>query len=54
MELVKEFNKPTLVLRDTEFEGQHVYGGSGRNGNFYGLPDLKAKLTEAGGFYEEG
>ena len=54
MELVKEFNKPTLVLRDTEFEGQHMYGGSGRNGNFYGLPDLKAKLTEAGGFYEEG
>lgn len=54
MELVKEFNKPTLVLRDTEFEGQRVYGGSGRNGNFYGLPDLKAMLTKAGGFYQEG
>lgn len=54
MELVKEFNKPALVLRDTEFNGMHVYGGSGRNGNFYGLPDLKAKLTEAGGLYEEG
>lgn len=54
MELVKEFNKPALVLRDTEFNGVRVYGGSGRNGNFYGLPDLKAKLAEAGGFYEEG
>ena len=54
MELVKEFNKPALVLRDTEFEGQRVYGGSGRNGNFYGLPDLKAMLAKAGGFYQEG
>ena len=54
MELVKEFNKPALVLRDTEFDGEHVYGGSGRNGNFYGLPDLKAMLTAAGGLYQEG
>lgn len=54
MELVKEFNKPALVLRDTDFEGQSVYGGSGRNGNFYGLPDLKAMLTRAGGLYQEG
>lgn len=40
MELVKEFNKPCLVLRETEFNGKQVYGGSGRNGNFYGLPSL--------------
>ena len=40
MELVKEFNKPCLVLRETEFEGQVMYGGSGRNGNFYGLTNL--------------
>lgn len=40
MELVKEFNKPCLVLRETEFNGKSVYGGSGRNGNFYGLPSL--------------
>ena len=54
MELVKEFNKPALVLRDTELNGERVYGGSGRNGNFYGLPDLKAMLTAAGGLYQEG
>lgn len=54
MELVKEFNKPALVLRDTEFNGEKVYGGSGRNGNFYGLPDLKATLAAAGGLYQEG
>lgn len=54
MELVKEFNKPALVLRDTELNGERVYGGSGRNGNFYGLPDLKAMLKEAGGLYQEG
>ena len=40
MELVKEFNKPCLVLRETEMDGKKVYGGSGRNGNFYGLPSL--------------
>lgn len=50
MELVKEFNKPCLVLRDTEYNGEKVFGGSGRNGNFYGLPNLldfllKSNLT---------
>lgn len=54
MELVREFNKPALVLRDTEFEGKRVYGGSGRNGNFYGLTDLKAALEKAGAFYAAG
>lgn len=54
MELVKEYNKPALVLRKTEFNGLSVYGGSGRNGNFYGLPDLKAFLAAAGGYYQEG
>lgn len=54
MELVKEFNRPALVLRETKYEGHHVYGGSGRNGNFYGLPDLKAFLHVAGVYYGEG
>lgn len=54
MELVKEFNKPCLVLRESEFEGRKVFGGSGRNGNFYGLKDLKAALHDAGAFYVEG
>lgn len=55
MELVKEFNKPCLVLRKTTTDdGIEVYGGSGRNGNFYNLPDLKAALTNAGGYYQEG
>ena len=54
MELVKEFNRPVLLLRETELDGQKVYGGSGRNGNFYELPNLKLMLSEAGGYYEEG
>lgn len=54
MELVSHYNKPVLVLRKTEYEEEEVYGGSGRNGNFYGLPDLKAFLKEAGVFYCEG
>ena len=54
MELVKEFNRPSLVLRETDFEGKHMFGGSGRNGNFYGLPDLKTFLHQAGAYYAEG
>ena len=58
MELVNHYNKPALVLRKTTFEDEgqdiEVYGGSGRNGNFYGLPDLKSFLKEAGAFYCEG
>lgn len=54
MELVKEFNRPALVLRETEYENKHVFGGSGRNGNFYGLPDLKSFLHEVGIYYGEG
>ena len=54
MELVKEFNRPALVLRKTEFEGKQVYGGSGRNGSFYGLSDLKSFLHKAGVTYGEG
>ena len=54
MELVKEFNKPALVLRQTEFNGIKVYGGSGRNGSFYGLPDLKSFMSRAGAYYAEG
>ena len=47
MELVKEFNKPCLVLRETEYEGKTMFGGSGRNGNFYGLPSLLDFLLES-------
>ncbi len=54
MELVKEYNKPALVLRKTTYDDKEVYGGSGRNGNFYGLPDLKAFCHEAGVYYAEG
>lgn len=54
MELVKKFNRPSLVLRETDFEGKHMFGGSGRNGNFYGLPDLKTFLHQAGVYYAEG
>ena len=54
MELVKEFNRPSLVLRETVSEGQKMYGGSGRNGSFYGLPDLKEFLHDAGVYYAEG
>lgn len=54
MELVKEFNRPSLVLRETDFEGKHMFGGSGRNGNFYGLQDLKTFLHQAGVYYAEG
>lgn len=54
MELVKEFNRPALVLRKTIYEDKEVYGGSGRNGNFYGLPDLKAFLHEINVYYAEG
>lgn len=48
MELVKEFNRPCLVLRETEFNGKTVYGGSGRNGNFYGLNNLLDFLHKSG------
>lgn len=54
MELVKEFNRPSLVLRKTVFDNRDVFGGSGRNGNFHALPDFKQTLKDAGGFYEEG
>lgn len=54
MELVKEFNKPVVVVRQTELDGQSVLGGSGRNGNFRGLTDLKAELEAANVFYAAG
>lgn len=54
MELVKEFNRPALVLRKTTFNNQVVYGGSGRNGNFYGLPDLKEFCRALPVYYAEG
>ena len=54
MELVKEFNRPALVLRETTYEDKKVYGGSGRNGNFYGLPDLKEFLHNTGVYFAEG
>lgn len=50
MEMVKEFNRPCLVVRETEDpeDGQIVLGGSGRNGNFYNLPSLLDFLTASG------
>lgn len=54
MELTKEFNKPCLVLRKTTYNNQSMFGGSGRNGTFYNLPDLKHTLNEAGVYYTAG
>ena len=54
MELVNHYNKPALLLRRTELDGEDVYGGSGRNGNFYGIPNLKEFLHQAGVYYVEG
>ena len=47
MELVKHYNRPCLVLRETEYEGQSMYGGSGRNGKFYALPSLLDFLRDS-------
>ena len=55
MELVKHYNRPCLVLRETEYEGKIMYGGSGRNGSFYGLPSLLDFLKDSGlAYYAEG
>lgn len=54
MELVKEFNKPCLVLRNTEYEGQQVFGGSGRNGEFKGFNNLLEFLHDNNVYYAEG
>lgn len=55
MELVKYYNKPCLVLRETEYDGRIMYGGSGRNGNFFGLPSLLNFLHESNiVYYAEG
>ena len=54
MELVKEFNKPCLVLRQTTMNDLNGYGGSGRNGNFYKLPDLKSQLLKYNAYFCSG
>lgn len=55
MELVKYYNKPCLVLRETEYAGRTMYGGSGRNGNFFGLPSLLDFLHSSNVvYYAEG
>lgn len=55
MELVKYYNKPCLVLRETEYDGRIMYGGSGRNGNFFGLPSLLDFLHDSNVvYYAEG
>lgn len=55
MELAKHYNRPCLVLRETEFEGRTMYGGSGRNGNFFGFNNLLEFLRESGlVYYVEG
>ena len=45
MELVKEYNRPVLVLREVEVEQEDktkkiLFSGSGRNGNFNGFESL--------------
>ena len=55
MELVKYYNRPCLVLRETEYDGKIMFGGSGRNGNFYGLESLLDFLHDSGVvYYAEG
>lgn len=55
MELAKHYNRPCLVLRETEFDGRTMYGGSGRNGNFFGFNNLLEFLRESGlVYYVEG
>lgn len=54
MELVKKYNKPVLVLRDTEYEGQTMFGGSGRNGNFFKIPSLLKMCKQLPVYYAEG
>lgn len=51
MELVKEFNRPAIVTRLTTFEDKELYGGSGRNGVFFGFPSLMDFLKESGLVY---
>lgn len=53
-ELVKQYNKPVLVLRDTEYEDQRMFGGSGRNGNFFKLPSLLRVCKQLPTYYAEG
>lgn len=53
-ELVKQYNKPVLVLRDTEYENQKMFGGSGRNGNFFKLPSLLRVCKQLPTYYAEG
>lgn len=40
MELEKKYNRPCIVVRETDFNGLHAYAGSGRNGDFFGVEDL--------------
>lgn len=55
MELVKHYNRPCLVLRETEYDGKIMFGGSGRNGSFYGLPSLLDFLHDSNlAYYAEG
>lgn len=48
MDLVKEYNRPALLLREVEIDGQKLFSGSGRNGNFKGLESLLDFLHESG------
>ena len=47
MDLVKEYNRPALVLRETEVDGKKLFSGSGRNGCFSGLESLLDFLHES-------
>lgn len=48
MDLVKEYNRPALVLREVEVDGKKLFSGSGRNGSFNGLESLLDFLHESG------
>ena len=52
MDLVKEYNRPVLVLREVEIEQEDgtkktLFSGSGRNGNFNGFDSLLNFLHES-------
>ena len=47
MELVKEYNRPCLLLREATLNAQTLLGGSGRNGNFFNVPNLLSFLQDS-------
>ena len=48
MELVKDYNKPVLVLREKTENNEHLFFGSGRSKEFNGLTNLLAEIRSSG------